>query len=101
MSHCQGAPGYDGEDPWTLPWLVSLHRMIFNIVLSLTCCHQDVPANEDKIFPSGQARVGRAQLCGKICQRELQIAQGATILMGYSSPRTFSSLPNVLGELMS
>ena len=69
-----------------------LHWIDSGSFLSLTFSHQDVSANEDKIFPSGETRVGRAQLCGQICPRKLQIAQGATtIIMGYSSP------VNVLG----
>ena len=51
------------------------------ILLSLTFCRQDVAKNEDEILPSGQTCVGRAQLCGQICQRKLQIAQGASFIM--------------------
>ena len=85
----QGASRYDGEDPWTLPWLVSPQQIITMsgltpytwklILLSWTFCWQDVSKNEDEILPSWQTCVGWAQLCGQICQRKLQIAQGASL----------------------
>ena len=58
-------------------------------------CRQDVAKNEDEILPSGQTCVGRAQLCGQICQRKLQIAQGASLIM---LPLVVQALIHTLGS---
>ena len=77
----QGAPCHDGEDPWTFPWLVSLlPDDILNLFTNFLP-RQNVSTNEDKILPSGQACLGRAQLRRQICERKLQIAQGSSTTM--------------------